>query len=349
RYSHVRLIENHDPRIVVHWRYAVADIRYTINHTDEETGWGDWVDEYYYIYPDAVAVRKQVLWTGSDVGGFQWQETLFFGQPGTRPEDNIEIEAFTLANMDGQTHTYSYADGAPDDYPEPKGANIQMTNLKAKNRPFIIFEPTSEIKAFGSGSESSNFPWWNHWPVSMIPSDGRKATAADRPFHASLSNYRPRAAKARGDSYIAASLYGMTDKGIEAVLPLAKSWIHPPRIWMSESGGESWDQSVWAGYDKRQRAYVVSWPRELMPIRVSLGANEKSPVVNPAFVVKNWGPGAAVLEIDGKEVKRGDDFRFGHRRTLEGTDLIVWIRVESTGTVGISLRPGGRHRSDNPR
>jgi hypothetical protein len=337
RYSHVRLIENHDARIVVHWRYAVADIRYTINHTDEQTGWGDWVDEYYYIYPDATAIRKQILWTGSDVDGFQWQETIFFGQPGTWPEDNIGIDAFTLANMDGQIHTYSYADGAPDDYPEPKGANIQLTNLKAKNRPFIIFEPTSEITAFGSGSESSNFPWWNHWPVSMIPSDGRKAVAPDRPFHASLSNYEPRATKGRGDSYIAASLYGMTDRPIETLVALARSWINPPHLAI-DTGYPS-DAMVACAYDDTQRAYEVHWRERSKPLDLLFLASENSPVVNPALVVKNWGHGAVSLRVDAKEVKRGPDFRIGHHRTLEGTDLIVWIKAESSKPIKILLSP----------
>ncbi len=33
--------------------------------------------------------------------------------PGTRPEDNIKAEALTLANMKGETHTYSWAEDAP--------------------------------------------------------------------------------------------------------------------------------------------------------------------------------------------------------------------------------------------
>ncbi|MHC4153601.1 MAG: LamG domain-containing protein [Planctomycetota bacterium] len=239
RYSHVRLIENHDARIVVHWRYAVADIRYTINHENPITGWGDWTDEYYTIYPDAVATRKQVLWTTSNVDGFQWQETIFFSQPGTRPEDNIEMHAFTLANMDGQTHTYSWAAGAPEDYDKPKNANIQLTNLKAANKPFTIFEPGPEISAFGGGEEHSRFPWWNHWPASKIPSDGREVTGPDRPSHSSLSNYEPEAIPGEGDSYIAVSLYGMTDKGIDSLIPLARSWNHPAKLNLMAAGFES--------------------------------------------------------------------------------------------------------------
>ena len=335
RYSHVRLIENHDARIVVHWRYAVADIRYTINHENPITGWGDWTDEYYTIYPDAVATRKQVLWTTSNVGGFQWQETIFFSQPGTRPEDNIEMQAFTLANMDGQTHTYSWAAGAPENYNKPKNANIQLTNLKAENRPFIIFEPGPEISAFGGGDVLSDFPWWNHWPVSQIPSDGRKVMGPDRPSHSSLSNYKPQAAPGEGDSYIAVSLYGMTDKGIESLIPLARSWNCPAKLNLMAAGFES------EGFNKYERAYVLSRKDSGSPstLKFELAASEKSPIVNPAFIIKNWDAPAAELAINDEPVERGKDFRLGRRRTLETTDLVVWIKKETAAPITVSLSP----------
>ncbi len=37
---------------------------------------------------------------------------------------------------------------------------------------------------------------------------------------------------------------------------------------------------------------------------------------------------ARLLRIDGKDIPRGKDFRFGHNKTLEGTDLIVWAKTQ---------------------
>jgi len=335
RYSYVRLIENSDARIVVHWRYAVADIRYTINHTDPVTGWGDWVDEYYYIYPDVVATRKQVLWT-SRPGGFQWQETIFFSQPGTCPEDNVEIGALTLANMEGQTHTYSWANGAPESYPIPGGANIQMTNLKARNRPFIIFEPGRRITAFGGGNKLSHFPWWNHWPVAQLPNDGRVVTAPDRPSSSSLSNRKPIPVHREGDSYIAVSLCGMTEKSALELVPLAKSWNHPPELEIMGAGFSS------DGYNRGQRAYIlrrtVKYARLL---KFTLKASADAPIMNPCFVIKNWvGTTAARLEINDVEQKQGPDFRQGIVRDTDGKEMIViWLRLESTKPMTIFIRP----------
>ena len=70
-----------------------------------------------------------------------------------------------------------------------------------------------------------------------------------------------------------------------------------------------------------------------------LAGSERSPVLNPAFVLKNWGEADATLMLDGKAIPRGNDFRIGHRQTLEGTDLIVWIKTESQGSLAVRLEP----------
>ena len=46
--------------------------------------------------------------------------------------------------------------------------------------------------------------------------------------------------------------------------------------------------------------------------------------------------------IDGREIKRGKDFRFGHSRRLEGSDLVVWIKAESTRPIRVTLSSIGR-------
>ena len=339
RYSHVRLVENNDARVVVHWRYAVADIRYTINHADEITGWGDWTDEYHYIYPDAVGTRKQILWSGAH-GGFQWQETIVFNQPGTRPEDNIELDAMTIANIEGQSKTYSWAGGSPDEFDGPENADIQLTNLKSRYKPFIVFDNDGgEIKAFGDGHELSVFPWWNHWPAGMIPSDGREVTGFDRPSHSSLSYRKPRAVRGKGDSAVAFRLCGMTDKGIEYAVRLARSWQRAPELRISSGGFEG------KGYDKYQRAYVIdriaSKPGEVSSdpygVKFSISASEQRPIINPAFVIKNWGSEKPVLKVDGRRIKDPKVFRFGYNMTVDGNDLVVWVKMESEKTVEFAV------------
>jgi hypothetical protein len=59
-------------------------------------------------------------------------------------------------------------------------------------------------------------------------------------------------------------------------------------------------------------------------LALTLAASPASPVENVVLVVKGWGDGGASLTLDGREVPRGRDFRVGHRRRLEATDLSRW-------------------------
>jgi hypothetical protein len=91
------------------------------------------------------------------------------------------------------------------------------------------------------------------------------------------------------------------------------------------------------GYNPDQRAYLL---KRLQPgggLEVELAADAESPVLNPALVIRGWGEGEAALKVDGADVPRGRDFRYGHRRTLDGTDLVVWIRLLSEKPVRVSV------------
>jgi len=134
RYSHVRIVENTPARAVIHWRYALASISHKI-YDEGEGNPGDWMDEYWTAYPDGVVARKQVLWSEYKApGGYQFQETIFFNQPGTKPQDNVELEAITFMDMDGKTSSYSWENGAPKKFPDPQFKPIEMVNFKSKSR-----------------------------------------------------------------------------------------------------------------------------------------------------------------------------------------------------------------------
>lgn len=316
RYSHVRLLENHDARVVVHWRYALCDRFYEIARPDEMTNWGDWVDEYFTVYPDGVAARQWVYYTstyGEDY--LQFQETILHPQPGRTCDDDVETKALTLANMAGQIHTYSWAEGVPPYFPQPEDANIQLVNMKSKYKPYIVFEPGSRIDKYIWGYRKGA-----GYNVSSCLASGLPVVSKGK----------------ERDSYIAAALYGMTDDSAKNLLPLARSWIIAPELKLSGLGFSS------DGYDKYQRAYVLTAdkPADGSALRFELMADKDSPVVNPAFVIKNWGDRSADLEINGSKAKVGKDFRFGRRNSLKTYDLIVWVRVESSKLLEISLTPG---------
>jgi len=315
RYSHVRILENSDARAVIHWRYALCDRFYEIARPDEMTNWGDWVDEYFMVYPDGVVVRHWTYYTstfGEDY--LQFQETILHPQPGQTCDADVEVKALTLMNMKGQSYTYSWADGVPPYFPEPEAANIQLVNTKSRYRPFIIFEPGSQIDKY----------IWGY----------RK----DRGYHVSscLASGLPLIHKGKArDSYVAVALYGMTDRDITRLLPLAESWINPPALKLKSLGFLS------RGYDKYQRAYLIEAQGRGKAHRLEfeLAASADSPVVNPAFVISNWSAAGASVTVNGKTIADSKALRIGRRRTFQGSDLVLWIKLNTAKSINVEVVP----------
>ena len=341
RFAHVRIIENHDARVVVHWRYALCDVLYNIADVDKVTDWGAWADEYYYIYPDGMAIRNFFV---HGIGGFSITEPTVLNQPGEKAEDNISLDAVTIANMEGKTHTFSWEPwpGGGQFAKEVPNANICIVNLKSVAKACYVYEPRSKIIPYGGGVAElrpgySHFPTWNHWPVSQWPSDGRYAIAPDRVSSSAITSPRvpePRTSKGsitRTGQFI----MGLSDKPIEHLLVVARSWLEAPKLKILSKAYTN------EGYSRAQRAYVLSKDVSggSKALRFEIAANTESPVFNPVFVLKNWGEADTRLRIDGKKASLGKDFRTGLRHTLEGSDLIVWIKVEAAIPVKISLSP----------
>ncbi len=373
RFSQVRILESNEARVVLLWRYAPVGVNYDLVHTDELTGWSDWVEEYYTIYPDATGTRKIKIWssnpkvrrgTGAGTeGSRQVQESIVINPAGTRAEDNITIEALTLANMRGESHTYSWADGPPgkfaqldprtiellnricDLHPEkhkwltePVAANIQVVNLKATYRPFVIVNPTGaaiDVYAAGVDRTRSVFNAYNHWPLSQqIRSHGRLAVATDRVSHTSLSHFQSwLPLEETEDTVSMLMLHGLTDKAARELVPLAKSWLSAPEIEMAGKGFAS------EGYDPAQRAYIVARQDAAVSagVKLTLRASAERPAVNPVIIIRNWGQQGLTLRINERVVPLGKDFRVGRRHTLEGTDAVLWIRKESMTPLRMSV------------
>jgi hypothetical protein len=342
RYSHVRIIENTPARAVVHWRYALASISHKIKH-ETETSSGDWMDEYWTAYPDGVAIRKQVLWSRFDAPGtYQFQETIFFNQPGTKPQDNVEYEAITFMDMNGKKASYSWETGAPKTFPDPMFKPIEMVNFKSKYRPFSIHHPERVTRPFSFGwvREYSTFPCWNHWPVSQIPSDGRNAQAPDKPSHSSLTQVNGDQQKHErfpDGSVRVRSLIGMTTEPVDSLLPLARSWNSPPRLDSRSPGFTS------SGYDPYQRAYLFEKQKDAgRELVCEISATPDSPAVNLCLVIKNWGDSPASVRLDGQPVS-GDACAMGSIQSPEGDNLVVWLPVNSTRKMTISIMQTARN------
>ena len=349
-YSHVRIVENTSARIVVHWRYIPVSVRKQFSQVDEKSGWSDCIDEYYTFYPDGIGIRKVVQYTsGQPLGP---SEAIILCQPGTSPEDNVNLDAMTLVNLKGENHTYSWANGAPvfKNGENPTNPVIQIVNLKSKIKPYMIFEPGNNMEVYGieQRPDASHFPWWNHWPVAQLPSDGRYCQAPDRPSHFSLAWGGPpfhdqdgNVLKAREsgsegklkipadkmnimNTYWLSWMYGASQKAPEELAKLARSWAQPPVLKVNG------DKFISHGYDLTQRAYILERKDfKSDRLEMELVASDESPVVNVCFVVKGWNTDDISIQVDGRVIEKNKDYKMGVVRNLERDDLILWIKLES--------------------
>jgi hypothetical protein len=71
---------------------------------------------------------------------------------------------------------------------------------------------------------------------------------------------------------------------------------------------------------------------------LAIAASADSPLVNPAFVVRNWGAESVSVSLDGKPVPTGDSCRVGFRETPTGRDLILWLRMTAESPTRLGLK-----------
>lgn len=338
RLSSVRIIENNEARVVVHWRYAPVSAYEHTWKRDPKTGWECWVDEYYYIYPDRSAIRK-VSWKKGTLGiPRQFQESEVLLQPEQRICDVVEKDFVVVANYNGKLKKVSFVEDpnkppyGPFNWDKSFDYTIQQFNFKAKNKPFICFEPGNKMwLRHRSLNEYCLHTGCNHWPVGQARCDGRRSIMADRPSHTIGFPISDPVIHETENREFWCGLYGMNEMAIDDLIKFGKSWAYPAGIVIQDDGFKS------EGYDKSERCYKINnlnqKPKALI---ISLKGSINSPLFNPAIYVKNWNyPGAKVL-VNNKEI---EGCRVGINKTLEGIDLVLFVPINSESEVQMKIVP----------
>ena len=203
--------------------------------------------------------------------------------------------------------------------------NRWMTDQSSENKVFAMFQG-GYINPWGAKEQSKYVvdPFsgmWNHWPMHLIPSDGRFAVATDRVTHFSL------AANDASNKFGSVVLYGFTRQPVGSLVPLARSWVRPPEV-TALSGCKA------ADYRKESRDFPLVAEDETMSVRIA--ASDESPLVNPCFTVRNWGHhGAAQVKTTAAGVK---DIRQGVVTDTDGTRaMVIWLDLASTSDVTVNI------------
>ena len=384
QYSRMWIESQNDARIVVRHRCALVNKGRIAHAKDKKVapyGPGNWVDEWYTFHPDGTHVRRVKSYNAKARQsschkrgkGFFFYELegmyLWWGQSprGTMASDHLEDGVITLVFNDGRSKTIDFTPypmnaktgrGMAEAYGKFRHANISVINTKSKYRPWRIGRPSE--------------PGGDFWGQTLL-------LTPYRPVHKLVQLvpcFPPRTTRQSGYSVaglgqvIYSDFWKLTDTSMSEIWlngfidasrdpagelsELARSWWSAPKAVLVTRNG-----AVAYGYDIGARAYLldVKSVKSAKSAHVALAASPKSPVVNPTFLINNWGSKKADLKINGKAVPRGSDFRMGHYRTLDLEDgrewkdvLIVWAKVSSTKPMRFSIRTKGyRQRPSAPR
>jgi hypothetical protein len=132
----------------------------------------------------------------------------------------------------------------------------------------------------------------------------------------------------------------------EQLVSLAWSWI-ASFILYTEKDESKRQQSYDVIYKHEQRAYLVP-KKEIGPELIEFTLEPDWDIedfgagnwlINPAFVLENWGASGVRLEVNDEEIKPGKNFKVGYEKTSDGTDLVLWVRLKTSESTKFKLIP----------
>ena len=373
RHSNVRILQSTPARVLVHWRYHPSTLLNKIPFVDE-TGWGDTVDEYHYVYPDETAVRDTTLYTSRPNVFNEWHEAIPTMGPGQIPEDCLDMQALSMANTRGEAIYFNFENSFPPNSDFKDGYNILLIGMKGNSKPFAVcesygqwFDPISRP----GDTRFNHYDDWPAWPRKYRRGDWQRKPENKNyrdfceflPAHSSLMHLEWDNYEDNYDGPIIwlrkVLLHGMTtDHEVKNLIRLTKYWENAPAIKVTGygySGGH---------FDKSQKAYMirrrvrtigfehmVNKDDDKMPNKdaekadIQVFASEDSPVVNPCFVINGWPEGGvkARLYINGKEIPQGTDFKQGIENNWDESQwdskhsLVVWVRCSSAKPINFTI------------
>lgn len=320
RHSYARIIEKNPARAVIHWRHPCIDVAYLCTNSR------NWSDEYHTIYPDGTVVRK-VEFNTQEKPGFQ--DIQFFTNPGESPLDVVNMNAMTVANVKGDVLELNWE--MPNKNPKQSltDATIQWLNSKSEYKIFTIFQGPG-LSTWGEFEQSkyTQDPFagpWNHWPISLVPSDGRYAISDDRVTHFALG------ANDRATEFGSLVHYGFTTEKIDKVIPFAKYWQNPPRI-TDVRGGKS------LGFLTDEKAFYFE-VKDKLKLKFTINASFESPLINPAFIFQNSDRKIKSIKINDKQMLVGDHLKIGKTFNEDGLpNTIIWLKYSGDKKTEIEFK-----------
>ncbi|MCK9554534.1 HEAT repeat domain-containing protein [bacterium] len=371
RWSKADIVESNDARVVVHWRYVLANTEYKWwgMSPDEKPH----ADEWYYFYPDGTGVRKLVytpsLNTKYEKSWNEISELMTINRSGVRPSEFLSQTAVTMLNLEGKKIDFLWdlSEEKPPAKMDPDTRTwneaICRVNLAGRPAAFEVFAQSDETHAktfpmqykdwwghYGQdwsfemrgGYEFKDDFWtFSHWPISKIPYDEDVKTNGKflrEPSHTSLLPVAGHPGATGVTTW--AMLIGLSGEGDDKdLLDKTRSWLYPGEIEMKS------DSSVFVENDYYQRALIFNNVKKDRKCDFRLDPESRnSVVVNPVFIVNGWSGNSISVKAGGKLLEEGVDFR----SAVIGNKALVWVRMKFDKPVIFNIF-AAEHNTENKK
>ncbi|MDD5072806.1 MAG: hypothetical protein PHX64_03115 [Candidatus Omnitrophica bacterium] len=361
RWTKADIVESNKARVIVHWRYVLADPEYKWWSMDPVEK--PYADEWYCFYPDGTGVRK-VTYTPVTTSKYEtdWNEIselTVIKRGGVKPSEIIDKKAVSIFNLDGKKVDYLWdlskkrTPAKRDD--ETRNWPEAICRVNLKDRPAVF-----EVFAQGEEAYKKTFPepfknWWghygedwafemrgqkeyegdfgvfSHWPISKMPYEEPDKTFGRylrEPGHISLLPIAGHP-KVKGPTTWA-MLVGMSKPWDDQdARDRTSSWLYPGDISMID------ENAKFIGNDYYQRALVFETDKLNRACQFTMYPKIiSSVVVNPVFIIKNWGNNPVSVTMNGKPLKEGLDYRCA----IEGDSAVIWVKAKFSGQTAFLIK-----------
>jgi len=236
--------------------------------------------------------------------------------PGQKPEEAVLNDVVYLGDENGEIEIRSRLNAVPDKN-NLVSKNLLYTNLNSSTKQFQIGEIGTRIET----NLHRDIWWngWNHYPAQLIPSDGTVAEKYDRAVSFCPSTFREFRREIDEETIEAMQIYGLTRLNPKELTLLNRSWNFAPQL-LAKSG------CVGLEYNKGEKAYYLKNEGTKMTFQIL--ATQSSPLINPAFVIKNFNGTADCVEVKMNDKKV--NCKKGIELDSDGNPmLVIWMKFTS--------------------
>lgn len=311
RYSKPEIIENSPARVVVLWRYALSDPNYQIMFKE-------WVNEYYYLYPDGSGVREVCLWANSNIPHEVLQPQYIF-PTGVIPKQMFKDTVSVVFNMNGDELT-SLIDKPILEDPESTGKwseEIMRIYLKDRKHPYLVWSQNNGLfdrpinKSLIKGDAVRSIG--GHWPMQKLNVDVYSIIGTHQPYHSWLGALQAEVDADKTPNRWA-HLIGLTDKPNSYITRIADNWLNPVTPKLTNAKFEK--------FDAIQKAYVLNVDKT-KDCTITFDKLDAKPLINPVFIFKGAMPKSITMKINGKVVADGS-YKYANITHEHQSACLLW-------------------------